>query len=130
MPALETTASQLVELAQRFDNVDQKRLALGREVKKLEDEASGLKAVLIEQIEKAGGMAVGCSTAVFTIKHEFEPQITSWSDLRDHIVATGEWEFLEKRVNKTSVKERWTNDVAVPGVAKFPVTKLSRSGVK
>jgi len=123
------SAVALAKLAESFDRADQKRLAMNKAAKEQEDIAKGLKARLMEAMQKAGLSAAGYSGAVFTLKEEFTPTIQNWSDLRDYIQKTGEFDLLENRLGKAAVQARWENGVDVPGVIKFPITKLSRKGL-
>ncbi len=122
-------AKELSQLASDFDVADQARLALQRELKKLEEKASELKAALITELERSGVPAIGCDTATFTLVQKEVPTATDWNALYRFIKEQDAFDLLQRRLSPEAVEVRWSDDVVVPGVSKFPVTKLSRKGV-
>lgn len=48
-----------------------------------------------------------------------------WKGLYDHIKKTGEFELLNKAINRAAVQERWDNKKNVPGVGKFIAKRVS-----
>jgi hypothetical protein len=50
------------------------------------------------------------------------PQIESpeaWATFYAHILATGQFDLLQKRFGERACQERWENGEAIPGVKKF-----------
>lgn len=122
-------AKELSQLASEFDAADQARLALQRELKKLEEEASKLKAKLITELESSNVPAIGCDTATFSLVEKEVPTVQDWPVLYAYIKEEDAFDLLQRRLSNEAVEVRWADGVVVPGVVKFPVTKLSRKGV-
>jgi hypothetical protein len=55
--------------------------------------------------------------------------LASNSSAHAHVLATGDFSVLQRRLSEGAIKERWHADEEVPGVIKFPVWKLSKQGV-
>ena len=126
------TPTELAAMADLFWETRIKRLAADKEAAALKTEESRLEAKLTEEMRANGLTAIGGKRVRLSIptEPEFIPTVENWEKLWNHIVATRDFSFLEKRVGKAAVKERWADDQDVPGVIKFPVFKLSKSEVK
>jgi hypothetical protein len=95
--------------------------AIIKKMKAEEDEIEQhfIDSFTADEISKMAG-----SRASASLDSEVFPQIDgddpkAWDKLRKHIVKTGEWDLLEKRIGKTAFRERYKAKVAVPGVKAF-----------
>lgn len=76
-------------------------------------------------------LAVGESSGVQGHKSRVQvtdaviPTIEDWTKFYAHIKKTGEFELLNRAVNKAAVSERWEAKKNVPGVGKFHAKKVS-----
>jgi len=121
-------ATALSQLAADFDEADQKRLALQRELGKLEEAAKAFKAALMTELERGEVKAIGCEAATFTLKFDTEPTVTDKEAFHKYVYDNHAIDLLQARLSGPAVKARWEDDVAIPGVSKFLVAKLSRKG--
>lgn len=48
-----------------------------------------------------------------------------WTKVWAHIKKTGEWDLMNRAINRAAVVERWNNKKQVPGVGKFIAKKVS-----
>jgi hypothetical protein len=125
-----TALRAAAKLADAYNLKRKARLALQKQVTDLEEEEKELKGDLIAALASEKATAVGGSTCTIEMKTVMEPTVADWKKLQEHIRATGNFELLYQRVNGKAVKERWDNKEEVPGVQRFPVTKLSISQIK
>jgi len=86
-------------------------------------------------------LAVGESSGVQGMKSRVQisdnpiPTVEDWAKFYAHIKKTGNFELLNRAVNRAAVKERWEEKKQVPGVGVFhdkrvSVTKLNGKGGK
>lgn len=114
-----------LDLALQWREKRAERLALAKQVEALEEVEKALKQKLIENLRKAKNKAVSNGERLFQLVVKDEPTIEDWPAFYKHIQKTGEFELLERRVNRGSVKERWQVGKKVPGVGSIPVETLS-----
>lgn len=101
------------------------RLALSKAVQALEDYEKSLKAHLIENMSKKDSTGASGHRARAQIVMEPQPQVQDWDEFYKHIKKKGEFDLLNRAVNRAAVKARWENGKEVPGVGSFNVAKVS-----
>jgi len=106
------------------------RIALGKEVEKMEEVEKEMKLLLIARLKKLANKSVSNGDRLVQLVIKDEPTVTDWPTLYAHIRKTGEFELLERRLGKVAVKERWEDAKQVPGVGKMPVEGLSDTAAK
>jgi len=81
-----------------------------------------LKADLVDQLRAAGIVKMtethGDLTVGVKMLQTDEPNVDNWSELIQHIKATGEIDLLQKRLTPNAVKQRWEEGNTIPGVSK------------
>jgi hypothetical protein len=78
-------------------------------------------------LETRGLTAAGGSVLKVTLRQEYEPTATTWSKVFVFIKKNDAFDLLQRRLNAAAVKERWNDNIAIPGIEKYPVLKLSES---
>lgn len=106
------------------------RLALAKQVETLAAQEQDLKQKVMAALAKNKSKAVSNGDRLFQLVTKDEPTVESWSAIYKHIQKTGEFELLERRINRGSVKERWEAGKKVPGVGSIPVDTLSDTQAK
>ena len=106
------------------------RLAMDKVAEALKKEETELKKKLMESFKKSVNKSVSNGERLFQFKVTQEPAIADLAKLYKHILKTGEFEFLQRRLNTTAVKERWENNVKVPGVGSIPHEDVSDTQAK
>lgn len=119
----------LAEAVDLYHETRQKRLDMQKAVDAVEEFEKSLQRHIIAALKARGATALGGKKVCCAIKESYEPQVEDWDAVRAHIMATGEWELLQKRIGDGAVKERWENDQEVPGVGRRKVEKLSTTRV-
>jgi hypothetical protein len=130
MKAKKLTSKTALRLAQAYVAKRAERLIQDGIAEQLKEEEIKLKQQLMDTMEAIGVKAVGDGVRNYALHTVDEPTVADWDTLKAHIRKTGEFELLYQRVNPGSVKERWDLGIAVPGVQKFPVLKLSVTKAK
>lgn len=119
-----------LDLALQWRTKRAERLALAKEVDKLEKDEKALKAKVMEALAKAKNKSVSNGERLFQLVTKPEPTVEDWPTLQKHIQKTGEFDLIERRVNRAAVKERWELNRKVPGVGSIPVDTLSDTQAK
>lgn len=101
------------------------RLALSKAVAALEDYEKALKNHLIENLSKDDSSGAAGKVARAQIVVEPQPVVEDWDEFYKHIKRKGEFDLLNRAVNRTAVRERWNNGKAIPGVGTFDAVKVS-----
>jgi len=123
-------SQEALKLAQKYDQQRAARLSLDKEVEKLKEQESATKQALMDMLQAEGINSVGDAQKVYALVQKDEPVAEDFAKLYAHIQATGEFELLYRRINPTSIKERWENKVEVPGIGHFPALTLSITKAK
>jgi hypothetical protein len=100
------------------------RLTLARAVDNLEKQEAALKKLIEKELQGIGGDYKGDRFRV-TVTEEIKPTAEDWGLVHHYIIANNAFDLLQKRLTESAVKARWEDGIAIPGIAKFPVTKLS-----
>jgi hypothetical protein len=125
------TATELAQLADHYWLTRAKRLDADKAAKDLKDEESRAEATLIKEMREQQLTAIGgkhVRLAIPTVP-EYVPAVKDWDALYKHVLQTGDFSLLHKRVGTTACKERWDAGEEVPGIERYAVYKLSKSGV-
>lgn len=125
------SATELAQLADHYWLTREKRLAADKVAKDLKDEESRTEATLIKEMREQQLTAIGGKLVRLAIptEPEYVPAVKDWDAFYRHVLQTGDFSLLHKRVGTTACKERWDAGETVPGVEKYAVYKLSKSGV-
>jgi hypothetical protein len=117
--------SELAVVADNYSAARDARLALQKEVDKLQENESALKAVLIDALRSSGAMGVAGQKVRVTLVTKDEPTVRDWADLYDYIKENDAFDLLQKRLSAPAVRERWEAKEEIPGVGTIPVQNLS-----
>lgn len=103
----------------------EERLALERQAEKLKDDEAlyqgeVLKHLASSRVESARGKLATATRRVTVVG-----KVGDWTKLYAHIVETGSFELLQRRLNDGSFRERVEAGHVVPGVEAERVVKLS-----
>ena len=125
------SASELAALADHYWLTRQQRLEAEKVARDLKTQESAAEAELIKEMREQQLTAIGGRHARLTIPTvpEYVPAVQDWDAFYKHILSSGDFSLLQKRVGAAACKERWDAGEEVPGITKFPVYKLSKSGV-
>lgn len=123
-------APDLAEIAAYWVNKRDERLLADKLAEGLKSWESKAQALLLEQFGRQkdlGGVNTAFGRVGMNPEPTNEPHVTDWPKFYEYILETKDFSLLERRPGRAAVKERWEDDVVVPGVEKFPVYKLTRT---
>ena len=106
------------------------RLALQKQVEALEVEEKDLKAKVLEALRKSPSKAVSNGDRLFQLVPGDEPKAEDWPKIYEYILKTKSFDLLQRRLNNAAVKERWEDNVKIPGVVSIPTESLSDTKAK
>jgi len=126
------TAKQLASVADDWFATRKDRYAADKVAMKLKEREQNAYALLIEQMRMQELTAIGGARVRvgMSLEPTYEPHVVDWDSFYAFILETKDFSLLERRPGRSACKERWEDDVVVPGVEKFPVYKLTSSEVK
>jgi O-methyltransferase involved in polyketide biosynthesis len=116
------------ELVDAYITKRSERLLADKVAEKLKKEETDLQKKLIEICIAAKAKALGGSKGVVNYARENKPTVISWEKLYEYIKEHDAFELLQRRLGEGAVVERWEDGIVIPGVATFPVDKLTISG--
>ena len=106
-------------------DVRQQRLTLQKEVDALAEREALIRDHLIESLPKSDASGVAGKAARAQVRVKAVPQVTDWDKFYGHIKKKGEFELLNRAVNRAAVAERWEAGKEVPGVGRFNQVSIS-----
>lgn len=105
------------------------RLDLNRHVEAMKVHERALREHLIDNLPKSEASGVAGKVARAQVHTEDEPQAVDWDEFYKHLKKKGEFELMNKAINRKAIKERWANGKEVPGIGHFENVKLSLTKV-
>lgn len=106
----------------RLYTLKQRKAKLTKISNKIEEEEKLLKEKVINLLDKDDAVGISGKFGKAKIISERMPYAESWDKLQKHIVETGEFDLMQKRLSVTAVRER---DEAIPGIKFLNVKKVS-----
>lgn len=120
-------ATDLARLADDYYRAREARLALDKEVAKLEEVEKTLKATLLSYMQSADVSATGGQECVITLKTKATPTVKDWATTYEYIKAHDAFDLLQRRLNGAACELRREDGLEIPGVEWSPVATLSVS---
>lgn len=122
-------SSHLPDLVNHYISVRAQRLELDKQAEIVKQTEEDLKKTIIAKMREQEMKAVGAANGLVKLQETEEPVAENWNELWQYIKENDAWELLHKRITTTAVRERWNDGIAVPGVGKSTVYKLSVSKI-
>ncbi len=120
--------NQQVTLDDKMNMLADTRLqlkALLEQEKKLKQTQNALEAEIAADMERQGLTQTGNDACTISLKTEIVPTVEDWDALHQHIIATGQFELLQKRMSATAYRELITMAQSVPGVRSTELTRVN-----
>lgn len=116
--------TELLRILKEAKELDEKRLALDRESKRIANEEDALKAEAIVLMQRLGIDSLAGDGVSANIQVKEKPYIVDYSQLEGYIVENRAIDLLQKRLTESAVKLRWADGIPIPGVGVMTETKL------
>jgi uncharacterized Fe-S center protein len=125
------SAIELSVIADKWFDVQKRRLAADKVAAALKSEEESFKAILISQfqLQKLTGIGGKLVRVGMDPVPDYAPHVMDWDKYRKYIIENDAWELVERRPGRAACKERWDQGVVIPGCEKFPIYKLTKQGV-
>ncbi len=117
--------NELPAVIDQYQQARNHRLEEQKKVDELKKEEDSLAMLILTALRDSETEAIGGTTHLAKRVVSNEPTVEDWDALHQHIINTGHWDLMQKRVGSAAVKLRWDEGEEVPGVGAFPVEKLS-----
>jgi len=124
LPAF-TPPKELGAVADELFQLKEQRSRVQKLADLIEEREKALKAYVIETLPKSKSTGVSGQLATVTIVTKDIPTAKDWDKIYAFILKTKSFDLLQRRLAEGSVKERWENDEAIPGVEHFNAVTVS-----
>lgn len=121
---MSTDLADLRDLVDRYQETRTRRLAMEKEAEVVHDHEKAMASTILSTLRDSNAPVMGGTTHQCTRKVTNEPFAEDWELVHTHIIETGDWDLMQKRLGVAAVKLRWDEGEEVPGVGSFPVEKL------
>lgn len=111
--------------ADKFFELNKKRLEMQKLVDAVDEEAKAIKAHLIDNLPKSDASGVAGKLCRVTVVSKDIPQIKDREAFNKFILKTKDFSLLQGRLSDAAVRDRWENGKEVPGVEHFTAVTLS-----
>lgn len=102
-----------------------KRLALQKDVDKLQEQESAVREHIINTLPKSEASGVAGKLCRVTVTTKVVPQVKDWDLFYKYVQKTKQFDLLQRRLADTAIKERWEAGKKVDGVEAFTAVTLS-----
>jgi hypothetical protein len=113
------------QAADMLYSVRAQRLAMQKQVDALQARETELKNYILDTLPKSDATGASGKLARAQLNVVVEPVAEDWLKIHRHIKRTGEFDLLNRALNRVAVRERWENGKTIPGVGKFNNVKVS-----
>tara|TARA_R100001509_G_scaffold69114_1_gene38349 strand:- start:33 stop:407 length:375 start_codon:yes stop_codon:yes gene_type:complete len=84
-----------------------------------------LETRIIVNLENQGVDRIGNDVCTVSIKKEIVPTVEDWDSVHQHIIDTGQFELMQKRMSATAYRELQQMGQEVPGVVPTELTRMN-----
>ncbi len=124
------TSKAMANLADRWFNQREQRLAKEKEAQNLKAKEVELRELLISSLVSSKATGIGGKKVVVKLKNKEKPIVQDWDVVRKFIIDNNAWDILQKRLSDVAVRARQEEDVTIPGIDKYEFVDLSYSRQK
>ena len=118
MKKLNDLLSEVTKLRSQIKTVQAEEKLLKTQQRELESQIS-------IRMQEQGLDKISNDVCTISLKNEIVPTVDNWDDLHEHIVKTGQFELLQKRMSATAYRELITAGMDVPGVKSTELTRVN-----
>ena len=119
----------LPDIIEQFAAKKAERLAADKVAQALKHEEVELQNEICKLLKDSGLTGAGGATHKVTLKTIDKPVAQDWDEIYTYIKEEDAFDLLQRRLTEGAVKARWEEDIDIPGIATYPVDKLTLSKV-
>lgn len=98
---------------------------LNRQLKDLRKTQDELDVLLLKKMDAEGLSRTANGQASVSINEDTVPDVMDWEELYQHIISTGDFSLIQRRVSSTAYKELLKLGEAVPGLQPRTVRRIN-----
>lgn len=111
-------------------DLDLKAKSIKAALSKVEEESRALENHLLDTFPKDDLNGASGKKARAEIERTPVPTPEDWTKVYAYIRKSGDFDLLHKRLSTTACRERWADNVVIPGVGRFVKLGIKLSKVK
>ena len=98
---------------------------LNNELKGLREQENGIDLELLKKLDTEGLKKTANEVASVSIKEETVPDVHDWDALYAHIISTGDFYLIQRRVSSTAYRELLKLGENVPGLQPREIRRIN-----
>ena len=98
---------------------------LNKELQQLRAAQDEIDVQLLKKMDAEGLSRTANQIASVSINEDTVPEVTDWDQVYDHVIQTGDFSLMHRRISSTAYKELLKLGQGVPGLAPRTVRKIN-----
>jgi hypothetical protein len=120
-----TPVRTIDELIDRKKSIKSQMEKLNNELKGLREQENGIDLELLKKLDTEGLKKTANEVASVSIKEETVPDVHDWDALYAHIISTGDFSLIQRRVSSTAYRELLKLGENVPGLQPREIRRIN-----
>lgn len=118
------------EIADAYGQMREERLTADKVAKALKERESTLGEWLIQNLPKSSATGISGKLWNTSIVTSTQPVVNDWDAFNKFVLKHKAFDLYQRRLSPEAVKERWNNKVAIDGVGRIDIPKISLTKAK
>ena len=120
-----TPVRTIDELIDRKKSIKSQMEKLNSELKGLREQENDVDLELLKKLDAEGLKKTANEVASVSIKEETVPDVHDWDALYAHIISTGDFSLIQRRVSSTAYRELLKLGENVPGLQPRDIRRIN-----
>ncbi len=120
-----TPVRTIDELIDRKKSIKSQMEKLNSELKGLREQENDIDFELLKKLDAEGLKKTANEVASVSIKEETVPDVHDWDALYAHIISTGDFSLIQRRVSSTAYRELLKLGENVPGLQPRDIRRIN-----
>ena len=120
-----TPVRTIDELIDRKKSIKSQMEKLNNELKGLREKENNIDLELLKKLDTEGLKKTANEVASVSIKEETVPDVHDWDALYAHIIQTGDFSLIQRRVSSTAYRELLKLGENVPGLQPREIRRIN-----
>lgn len=120
-----TPVRNINELIDEKKDIKQQMAELNAQLKVLREQESAVDVELLKKLDAEGLSRTANEVASVSINEETVPDVTDWDALYQHVIATGDFSLIQRRVSSTAYRELLKIGENVPGLQPREIRRIN-----
>lgn len=113
------------DLIEKRAQLKEQQDTLNKELKELRAAQDEIDVQLLKKMDAEGLSRTANQIASVSINEDTVPEVTDWDQVYDHVIQTGDFSLMHRRISSTAYKELLKLGQGVPGLAPRIVRKIN-----